>query len=43
MDAVHRFDNSLFNTATIREFALKFDTQVFKHKLGAFIHDKVIR
>ncbi len=36
-DAVRRFDDDHFNPAAIREFALRFDTQVFKHKLQTFI------
>jgi glycosyltransferase involved in cell wall biosynthesis len=36
-DAVRRFDDAHFNPTTVREFALRFDTQVFKRKLRAFI------
>jgi glycosyltransferase involved in cell wall biosynthesis len=42
-DAVHRFDDSRFTPTTIREFALQFDTRVFKQRLGAFIQDKGTR
>ena len=38
-DAVRRFDETRFNPTTIREFALRFDTQVFERKLHAFIED----
>jgi glycosyltransferase involved in cell wall biosynthesis len=36
-DAVRRFDDSQFDSSTIRDFALQFDTQVFKQKLSEFI------
>ena len=47
-DAVRRFDDAHFDPAAIREFALRFDTQVFKRKLAMFIEtrrqgDKVTR
>ena len=42
-DAVRCFDDSRFNSTTIRKFASKFDTQVFKQRLEAFIEDKVTR
>jgi glycosyltransferase involved in cell wall biosynthesis len=41
--AVHRFGESHFNPVTIREFAQRFDTQAFKHKLGMFINEKTSR
>jgi glycosyltransferase involved in cell wall biosynthesis len=34
---IRRFDDKRFNPATIHEFALRFDAQVFKRKLGEFI------
>jgi len=37
MEAVRRFDDSRFNPTTIREFALRFDQQVFQRKLSEFI------
>jgi len=39
MDAVRRFDDAHFNPTTVREFASRFDTPVFKRKLRAFIED----
>ena len=42
-DAVRRFDDTKFNPAAIREFALQFDTQVFKQRLAVFIEDKTRR
>jgi glycosyltransferase involved in cell wall biosynthesis len=36
-DAVRSFDDSHFNPFVIREFALRFDAQVFKRKLTEFI------
>jgi len=39
--AIRRFDDKLFDPATLREFALRFDVQVFKRTLGTFIADKV--
>ena len=36
-DAVRNFDDSHFNPLVIREFALRFDTQVFKRELTEFI------
>jgi len=41
VDAVRCFDNSRFDSTTIREFASRFDKQVFKQRLLAFIKDKV--
>jgi glycosyltransferase involved in cell wall biosynthesis len=38
-DAVRHFDDTHFNSAAIREFALRFDTQVFKNKLAEFIEE----
>jgi glycosyltransferase involved in cell wall biosynthesis len=35
--AVRSFNDSRFHPATIREFALRFDTRVFKRKLSEFI------
>ena len=43
VETVRRFDDSHFNPTTIRSFASRFDTQVFKQKLEAFIQDKVTR
>ena len=40
-EAVRRFDDSQFNPTVIREFALRFDTQVFKRKLSEFVKEKV--
>jgi len=40
-DAIRRFDDRRFDPATIREFALQFDTRVFKRNLSALIADKV--
>lgn len=34
---IRRFDDKLFDPATIREFALRFDTQIFRRKLGEFV------
>lgn len=42
-DAVRHFEDGPFNPTTIRTFASKFDTQVFKQRLEAFIQDKVTR
>jgi glycosyltransferase involved in cell wall biosynthesis len=39
-DAVRRFDDSLFNPATICEFASRFDTLVFRRKLESFISER---
>jgi glycosyltransferase involved in cell wall biosynthesis len=38
-DAVRHFEDGHFNPAAIREFALRFDTQVFKRKLSAFVSE----
>ena len=35
--AVRSFDDSHFNPAAMREFALRFDVQVFKQRLAAFV------
>jgi len=37
--AIRRFDDARFNPATLREFALRFDKQVFKRKLSEFIEN----
>jgi glycosyltransferase involved in cell wall biosynthesis len=42
-DAVRHFDDSQFDPAAIRQFALRFDTQVFKQQVAAFIEDKTKR
>ena len=42
-EAVRRFDDSQFDPATIRQFALQFDTQVFKQQMAAFIENKTKR
>jgi glycosyltransferase involved in cell wall biosynthesis len=42
-EAVRRLDDHQFNPTTSREFALRFDKQVFKHKLSEFIADKLTR
>jgi len=39
-DAVRRFDGSLFNPATICEFASRFDTLVFRRRLESFISER---
>jgi len=38
-ETVRCFDDDHFDPAAIRQFALQFDTQVFKHKLGMFIEE----
>ncbi len=42
-DAVRRLDDAQFNPTAIREFALRFDTQVFKRKLSTFVQETVNR
>ena len=42
-EAVRHFDDGHFNSTTIRAFASRFDTQVFKQKLAAFVQDKMTR
>ena len=42
-DAARRFDHYQFDPTRLREFALRFDTQVFKQRLVAFIQDKVAK
>jgi glycosyltransferase involved in cell wall biosynthesis len=42
-EAVRQFDDARFDPAVIREFALRFDVQVFKRKLQAFVQDKAQR
>jgi glycosyltransferase involved in cell wall biosynthesis len=37
--AVRCFDDNRFDSAAIRQFALQFDTQVFKCKLGKYIEE----
>jgi len=39
-EAVARFDDSLFDPATIRNAAMRFDRQAFECRLGAFVHAK---
>jgi glycosyltransferase involved in cell wall biosynthesis len=42
-DAVRRLDDRQFNPSAIRTFALRFDAQVFKQQIAAFIEDRTRR